>query len=841
MTSTLRFALRTLFKTPFVTTIAIVSLALGIGANAAIFSLFNQLLLKPLPVAEPDRLANLLAPGPKPGNQSCNQASTRGNCDDVFSYPMFRDLEKAQTVFTGLAAHRIVGVNLSFNKQTINGSGMLVSGSYFPVLGLQPALGRLLGPGDDATIGESHVIVLAYDYWKSRLGADPNVLNQSMVVNGQTMTVVGVGPRGFEGTTLGSEPKIFAPITMRGLLESTYKNFDNRRSYSFYLFGRLKPGVTIEQAHAGLEPIYRGIINDVEAPLQKGMSAQTLQRFKAKPILVEPGARGQSGIPQQSGPSLRLLLGVTAFVLVIACANIANLLLARSAARGGEIAVRLSIGASRWQLVRQLLVESVLLACLGGLAGLVVAQWTLNLIASLLPRFATEGFDWSVDGTVMLFAAALTIGTGLLFGLFPAIHSTRPNLASALKGQSGQPSGARGAARFRWWLATGQIALSLALLIAAGLFTKSLMNISRLDLGLQTEHVITFAVSPALNGYKADRSLAFFDQLEDTLRAVPGVTGVTSALVPLLGGNNWGNGVSVEGFTQTPDTNNNSNYNEVSPGFFRTMGMPLIAGREFTRADAGKDAPKVTIVNEAFAKKFNLGRDVVGKHIGAGGDPQTQKLDMEIVGFVQDAKYSDVKREIPPQYFRPTRQGDAGDVGSLAFYVRVNGDPHQYMSTIPKIVAQLDPNLPIEDLRTMPEQIRQNTFLDRIISVLSAAFALLATLLAAVGLYGVLAYTVSQRTREIGLRMALGADAARVRAMILRQVGIMTLVGGAVGLATAAWLGRLSESLLYHMKGYDPAVLVTATVALAVVALAAGFVPALRASRVDPMLALRYE
>jgi predicted permease len=532
---------------------------------------------------------------------------------------------------------------------------------------------------------------------------------------------------------------------------------------------------------------------------------------------------------------------VTAFVLIIACANIANLLLARSAARAGEMAVRLSIGAGRWQLVRQLLLESLLLAVLGGIAGLVVAQWTLNLIASLLPVFATEGFSWTVDRSVMAFAAALTVATGILFGLFPAIHSTRPDLAAALKGQSGQPSGARGAARFRWWLATGQIALSLALLIAAGLFTKSLMNVSRLDLGLKTDQIVTFAVSPSLNGYKPERSLQFFDQLEDALRAVPGVTGVTSALVPLLGGNNWGNGVSVEGFTQTPDTNNNSNYNEVSPGFFRTMGMPLVAGREFTRADGSKDAPKVAIVNEAFAKKFNLGRDAVGKHMGTGGDPMTQKLDVEIVGFVQDAKYSDVKREIPPQYFFPTRQGSTGDVGSLAFYVKVTGDPHQYLATIPKVVAQLDPNLPVESLRTMPEQIRQNTFLDRIISVLSAAFALLATLLAAVGLYGVLAYTVSQRTREIGLRMALGADAARVRGMILRQVGLMTIVGGGVGLATAVWLGRVSQSLLFQMKGYDPAVLVGASLALVLVALAAGLIPAMRASKVDPMLALRYQ
>ncbi|HZW74981.1 MAG TPA: FtsX-like permease family protein, partial [Caldimonas sp.] len=339
--------------------------------------------------------------------------------------------------------------------------------------------------------------------------------------------------------------------------------------------------------------------------------------------------------PNSAGPSLKLLLGVTAFVLVIACANIANLLLARSAARAAEIAVRLSIGASRWQLVRQLLTESLLLAVLGGLAGLVVAQWTLDLIASLLPAMATASLDWHVDRSVMLFSAALTVATGVLFGLFPAIHSTRPDLASALKGQSGQPSGARGAARFRWSLATAQIALSLALLVAAGLFTRSLLNISRVDLGLKIDNVVTFGISPSLNGYTAERSLQLFEQLEDNLRATPGVTGVTASLVAVLAGNNWGNGVSVEGFATTPDTDTNSRYNEVSPGFFRTMGIPLIAGREFTRADA-KATSKVTIVNEAFARKFNLGRDVVGRHIGAG-EGANSKLDIEIVGLVQDA------------------------------------------------------------------------------------------------------------------------------------------------------------------------------------------------------------
>ena len=834
--SNLKFAFRTLFKTPFVTIVAIVSLALGIGANAAIFSLFNQMLLQPLPAAEPNRLVNLLVPGPKPGSQSCNQASTRGNCDDVLSYPMFRDLEREQQVFAGLAAHRVVSANIAYGGQTVNGDLLLVSGSYFGVLGIQPAVGRLIGPGDDRIIGESPVVVLSHGFWTTRFAADRGLLNQTMIVNGQAMTIVGVAPRGFTGTTIGAEPKVFVPLTLRKPVNPWSERMDNRRNYFLYVFGRLKPGVSIEQARASLDPQYRAIVNDVEAALQTGMSPQTLARFKTKPILLEPGARGQSAIPNTARPSLRLLLGVTAFVLIIACANIANLLLARSAARAGEMAVRLSIGASRGRLVFQLLTESLLLAVLGGIAGMFVAQWTLDLIASLLPNFAATTLDFHVDRTAMLFGAALTIGTGLLFGLFPAIHSTRPDLVSSLKGQAGQPSGARAAARFRTSLATAQIALSMALLVSAGLFTKSLMNISRVDLGVKVDNVIMFGLSPELNGYTPARTKQLFERLEEELAALPGVNGVTSALVPLLGGSNWGNDVAVEGFPAGPDTDTNSRFNEVGPEYFRTLGVPLIAGREFRRAD-GAGAPKVAIVNEAFAKKFNLGRDAVGRRIGNRGDKEG--LDTQIVGLVQNAKYSEVKREVPPLFFRPYRQDDR--LGNITFYVRTSLDPEQFLPNVPKVVAKLDANLPVEDLRTMPQQIRQNVFLDRMISVLSAAFAGLATLLAAIGLYGVLAYTVSQRTREIGLRMALGAAPSRVRGMVLRQVGVMTIVGGVIGLTAAIWLGRLAQSLLFEMKGYDPVVLVSAAAALTVVALGAGFVPAHRASQVDPMQALRYE
>ncbi|MPZ21672.1 MAG: FtsX-like permease family protein [Luteitalea sp.] len=829
----LKLAFRALFRYPFVTTVAIVSLALGIGANAAIFSLFDRLLLRPLPVAEPDRLVNLAAPGPKTGYKSCGDA---GGCDNVFSYPMFRDLQRAQTGFTGIAAHYAIGANLAYRGRTSSGGALLVSGSYFPVLGLQPALGRLLGSGDDRVVGEPRVVVLSHAYWQSRLGQNPNVLNGTLIVNGHTMTIVGVAPRGFDGTTLGSRADVFVPITTRWLMQAGgSRDPENRNDYWLYLFARLRSGVSIEQARTGINVPYRTLVSDVEAPLQSGMSDQMLARFKVKEVDLSPGSRGQSDWPRTARAPLVLLLGVSGLVLLIACANIANLLLARTVARADEMAVRLSIGASRRHLIMQLLAESCLLAAFGGLAGLLVAPWTLHLIQALLPAGEAATVPVQLDARTLLFAAALTLGTGLLFGLFPALHSTRIDLLSTLKGQAGQPSGSRGAARFRTSLVTAQIALSMTLLVLAGLFTKSLFNVSRVDLGQDIDQLATFGISPELNGYSPERSRILFERLEEELAALPGVTGVTASTVQLLSYSNSGSNVSVEGFQASPDVDTDSSMrNKIGPAFFRTLRIPLIAGREFTRADA-HDTSKVAIVNQAFARNFNLGTEAVGTRMATGaGYP----LDIEIVGLVQDAKYSEVKGEVPPQFFLPYRQDE--ELGAITFYLRTAVDPEQLLSAIPRTVAQLDPHLPVESARTMTDQVRNNVYVDWFISVLSAAFAVLATMLAAIGLYGVLAYTVAQRTRELGLRMALGAAPSRVRGMVLRQVGLMIVVGGLIGLASSVALGRAAEALLFELEGRDPIVLMVATVALTIVALGAGLVPAHRASRIDPMQALRY-
>jgi putative ABC transport system permease protein len=830
----LKLAVRTLLKTPFVTAVAVISLALGIGANAAIYSLFDQTLLRGLPVQEPGRLVNLEAPGPKPGSTSCGQA---GSCQEVFSYLMFKDLERVQDVFEGIAAHVGFGVNLAYQGHTRSGQGTLVSGAYFSLLGVRPGMGRLFTPDDDKTIGGHFVTVLSHAYWERHLGANPNVLNTSITVNGHPMTVIGVAPRGFTGTTLGAEPDVYVPITMRGEMIPGWKGFDNRRTYWAYLFARLKPGISIEQAQTAINGPYHAIINDVEAPLQKGMSDQTLARFRAKQVILKDGWRGQSSVHREASTPLILLFSITGIVLLIACANIANLLLARSATRTMEMAVRLSIGASRRHLLAQLLAESVLLALMGAIVSLMVAYWTLAGIQAMLPEEATAWLQFTLDRRIAGFAGALAILTGLLFGIFPALHSTRPDLVSALKGTAGQPSGAKAAARFRTSLVTAQIALSMALLMCAGLFVKSLINVSRVNLGLQLDRVITFSISPDLNGYDVPRMRALYERIEQEAGALPGVASVSAGMVPLLSGSNWGNSVSVEGFAAGPDTDVDSRFNEVGPGYFRTVGIPLMSGREFTAADA-IGAPKVAIVNEAFANKFNLGRNAVGKHMSRDSG-RNAKLDIEIVGLAQNAKYSEVRDDVPPVFFTPYRQDER--LGGMNFYVRTAADPVQTLRVVPAAIARLDPNLPVEQLKTMPQQVRENVFLDRMISTLSACFAALATLLAAIGLYGVLAYTIAQRTREIGLRMALGADPGRVRRMVLGQVGRMTIVGGIVGIAAAVALGRFAQKLLFQLKGYDPVVIVVSATLLVLVAFGAGFIPAQRAATLDPMRALRYE
>jgi len=830
-----RYAIRSLARRPLVTAVAILSLALGIGVNSAMFSIFDRLLMRRLPVPAPAEIVNVTSPGPRPGSRSTGDS---GGIEAIFSYPLVRDIERVQTVFSGIGAQRDFGANLSYRGQTLNGQGLLVSGGYFPTLAVLPALGRLLTLDDDRVPGAHDVVVLSHSYWITRFGASPTVLNDALIVNGTSLTIVGVAPDGFKGTATMERPQVFVPLAMAERVRPGWKGIDRRNDHWLYVFGRLKPGLAREQAEGSINVPFTALIRDVEFPIQRSGigSERAREQFIARRIVLEDGARGQNSAEGRGEirTILLLLFAVTGFVLLIACANVANLLLARAADRSTEMAVRQSLGASAGRLIRLLLTEACLLGVLGGIGALAVAKVTLDSLLLMTPLEDRALLEFGISGSVVVFTGGLGLATGLLFGLFPATQTVRAGLVTGLSAQSVRASGTRTASRFRAALAAVQIALATALLAEAGLFIVSLVNLARVELGLRTEGLVTFRLSPSLNGYTRERTLAFFDRVEDDLRGVPGVSAVTASTHPLLADSDSTNNVTVEGFQAGPDADTGASYAFISSDYFRTVGIPLLAGREFTRADAGP-SPKVAIVNEAFARKFNLGSQVIGRRMARGAG-NNRPLDIEIVGLVRDAKYREVKQAAPPQFFQPYRQAA---VDSLSFYARSAADSRSLLTTIPAVVKRSDANLPVVNLQTMDDQVWENVTLDRILATLSSSFAGLATLLAGIGLYAVLAYSVTQRVREIGIRIALGAKAGDVRWLVFGHVGRITAIGGLVGVAAALGLGRLGQSLLFGLEAFEPTIIAGAAALVVAVALLAGAIPARRASRIDPVVALR--
>ena len=829
----IRYAIRSLARRPVITGVAVLSLALGIGVNTAIFSAFDQFLLRRLPAPAPEELVLITSPGPRPGGSSTNNSGAQAH---VFSYPLFRDLEGLEnTGLSRIAAHRDFAANLSYGGQNERTQGLLVSGGFFSTLGLQPALGRLLTPDDDRTLGGHPVVVLAYSFWERRFGADPRVIDDTLTVNGEPMTIVGVTPPSFAGPTLMEAEQVYVPLTMAERMRAR-NDMQRRNDHWLYLIGRLSPGVRRDQAEARTNLPFTALIRDVEYPAQRsGLgSDQARQQFLARQVVLEDGSHQRYRDRDEMRLVMVLLLSVTGLVLLIACANLANLMLARAADRAVEIGVRLSIGASAGRIIRLFTTEAALLGFLGAIVGVIVGRVVFNAILSLLPPDDAAAMTFVFNRSMLLFTLALGFGTTLVFGLVPALHMLRTTGIAGMQAGAGRTSHVRSTARFRTSLAIAQIALATALLAEAGLFIISLTNIASLELGIRREGLITFRVSPYLNGYTPERTQGFVDRVEEQLRGVSGVVGVTTSSQPVLAGSNSGRNVTVEGFTAGPDDDTGTSFAAIGADYFRTVGIPLLAGREFSRADAAPTARPVAVVNEAFARKFRL-TEPLGRRLAIGaGD--NRPLDIEIVGLVRDAKYSDAKTPPPPQLFVPLRPA-----GTVVFYVRGSGDARQLLAVVPGLVRGTDPNLPVERLLTMDDQIWDNVTLDRVLATLSTWFAGLATLLAAIGLYALLAYTVTQRFREIGIRMALGAKPGDVGRLVLGHVGRIAAIGGVIGLVAALGLGRLGRTLLFGVEGSDPAVIVGAIVGMAFVAFAAAAFPTRRATKVDPVIALRAE
>src|SRR5689334_1182926 len=827
-----KYGLRMLLKNPGFTAIAVLTLALGIGANTAIFSLLNQVLLRRLPVRNPEQLVILKSPGPKRGH-----VWSDGDDSEIFSYPLYKGMAKNTAVFDGVIARYQFAASLATHGQTERGSGELVTGNYFQTLGVRPALGRLLTPADDDVQGAHPVLVLSHGYWTQHFGGDSGVLNQTILVNDTVMTIVGVAQAGFTGIQVGQTPDIFAPMTMKGQMTPIRNGLDDWNDYFLAVLARLKPGMSKEQAEAAINVDYHPLLEQQAATLHL-REGKERQEFLNNKVVLYPGAQGRTTVQRDSGPALKALFAMVGLVLLIACTNVANLLLAKGAARQREFAIRSALGATKGRMIRQLMVESFLCAVAGGGLGLLLGSWLMNILSqAVVSEGGVQGITGKVDASVLGFAAAATAASAFVFGLLPAWRVARGSVSQVLKDQGSTGSAGPGHVRFRKVLVAGQVAFTVLLLAGATLFAQTLWNLRKQNLGLSTENLITFSVSPQLSGYDDPRTIALVDQLRQRLAGLPGVSGVGSSQIPVLTGTDMGTNITVEGRQNTDSDERHVNYDAVSPNYFSTMKVPLLSGREFNDADTAT-SPKVAIINEAMMKAFFPNRSPIGVHLAMGsGDGHNP--DIEIVGVVKDAKESHVRDNARPYFYRPYAQ--FGKLFGMTFYVRTNQDPLLIANDLRQTVRQQDANLPVYELKTVSRVVDEDLFAERVIAGLSSSFGALAAILAALGIYGVLAYVVVQRTREIGIRLALGAGGGDVRALVFKEVGWMVLAGAALGLPLAYGLARASESLLFGVHANDIAVYLVSLGVITVIASVACYVPARRATRVDPLVALRYE
>jgi predicted permease len=840
--SDLRYALRMMRKNPGFAAVAITSIGLGIGANTAIFTLVDTVLLKMLPVKDPQELALVARPPDRPGNG--------------WSYPDYLAARDHNTGFTGLIAYGMAGPS-GFSTgapdaETTLARGVQVSGNYFGTLGVEPALGRLLNPEDDRAPGSGPNVVLSHAFWQSRFAGDVTVIGKTIRLNGYPFTVVGVSREGFTGVEVGMKPDFFVPLTMRTEL-TRFPNWNNRNNSWLRVLGRLKPGASIPQLETDLYSA------GVEAEAQDRRTALN-QKFvnRANKVKVMPGGQGYSGLRERLSQPLVVLMIVVGVVLLIACANVASLLIARAAARRQEIAVRLAVGSSRSRLIWQLLTESTILGILGGIAGLVFAIFGVQVLLRFLPQsgFVPIALDVSPDLRVLAFTLGVSIVTGALFGLIPALQSTKPDLVPALRQDAGS-TGTRGGFRLRKGLVVAQVALSLLLLIGAGLFVRSLSNLKNLDAGFRKEHLLVIHANAEGAGYKGQRLRDLYENLRMRTEAIPGVRAATLARITPLGGARWNQDIRTPTYQVKPGEWNVVDQNAVSPRFFETLGIPILLGRDFRAEDnppftpaspdfrrpgaeptAEEEAgPRVAIISESTAKKYFDGQNPVGMRFSYGDTYKAEKS-FEVVGVVKDARYFGLRRETEPMIYQPIwRPGARGS----ALVIRTTTDPQRIVEAVRRELHNLDSSVPLVNTRTMEQEIDNNLLQERLVATLSGFFGVLALVLASVGLYGVIAHSAARRTREIGIRMALGAERASVLWLVLKEAVVLVSIGAVIGVPVALAVTKFASAFLYGVGARDPMSVVVATGFLITVAILAGYLPAYWASRMDPLRALRYE
>lgn len=800
----LRQALRMLRKNPLFTIAAVSTLALGIGMNTAVFSAVDALLLKPLPgVSHPEQLVQVYRTWPGDFNYGSN------------SVPHYYDIrERSHDAFADMLAWNFTPASVSFAGEPELGMGQEVSANFFSVLGVHALRGRTFLPEEDKGPGEHPVIVLSYAYWQTRFGGDPDAVGRSVTINGRPFTVVGVAPAGFHGPLPLIHPDFWVPLMMQATMMPGRDWIHSRGNNFLHVVGRLKPGVTLERA------------NQVMKSVQAGLEEQYPDGYKGSGINLVP--QSKAGIaPEFHNAQVGLstvILAVVGLLLLIACVNVANLFLARASERRREMAIRLSIGARRGRIVRQLLTESVLFSLIAGAAGLLVALAAIRVAAGIhLPTDFPVAFDFSLDRPVLLFTLAVAVATGLLFGLAPAIQASKPELVSAVKGEASERGEAR--SRLSRVLVVVQIAMSILLLLSAGLFLRSLGRATALDKGFRSDHLLLATVYPALQGYDQARTDAFYRDLLQRVRALPGVRSAAIGEVVPLGFDGQDRGVDIPGYQPGPNELMSLNYNIVGPGYFNTMGVSLLAGRGFTDRDDGDGRP-VIVINDHMAHRFWPGQSAVGMIVKTGGK------DWQVVGVTANGKYRSLgEPQLDYMYFPEAQM----PTPNTTLHVRTAGDPTAFVPSIRAAVRELDPDIPVFDVQSMDTHLGLALLPARMAAVVLGVFGTLALFLAAVGIYGVMAYSVTRRTREIGIRMALGADRGQVVTMIIGQGGRLIAIGTTIGLAGGFVVGHFVQGLLYGVPPADGFTFIGVPVLLVGVALLATYLPARRAAAIDPM------